>query len=441
MMRSLRRHVHTISERVNSLMSFIDETLSTVSVPQFVRVRQNFKRPCLKDPAGDLISKLEARHHLSSIKPGMSIAVTAGSRGIVNYPLLLKTLVSEVKKRGGKPFIFPAMGSHGGATAQGQRALLEGLGISEETMGCPVRATMDTVELGTAANGRPVYIDRYAHEADGIMIINRVKPHTGFRGKVESGLCKMCAIGMGKQKGAAFCHAEGFDHMAENIPAMAAVTLAKEKILCGVALVENAYHETAQIEVLRAGEVLDREPELLRLAWDLMAKIDIPQFEVLVMDEIGKNISGTGFDTNVVGRYNSDCAFGGPKIKRVAALDITDVSHGNGNGIGMLDMTTRRAYEKFSMEQTYPNCITSTVPLTVKIPMVLKNDLQVFQCCIKTCNVSAPSKIRIVRIKNTLSLDEIEVSTSLIPEVQAHPRMEILSAPYALNFDACGNLF
>ncbi len=422
-------------------MSFIDETLSTVPIPEFVRVRQNFKRPRVEDPVRELISKLDAGRYLDSIKPGMSIAVTAGSRGIVNYPLLVKTLVSEVKKRGGKPFIFPAMGSHGGATAEGQRALLAGLGISEETMGCPVRATMETVELGTATNGRPVYVDRYAHEADGIIIINRVKPHTGFRGKVESGICKMCAIGMGKQKGAAFCHAEGFGHMAENIPAMAAVTLGKENVLCGVALIENAYHETAQIEVMRADEVLDKEPELLRRAWDLMAKIDIPEFEVLVMDEIGKNISGTGFDTNVVGRYNSDCAFGGPKIKRVAALDITDVSHGNGNGIGMLDMTTRRAYEKFSMEQTYPNCITSTVPLTVKIPMVLKNDLQVFQCCIKTCNVLDSSKIRVIRIKNTLSLNEIEVSTSLIPEIQAHPRMEILSESYSLNFDAQGNLF
>ncbi|MGI6074735.1 MAG: lactate racemase domain-containing protein [Pyramidobacter sp.] len=422
-------------------MSFIDETLSTVPIPEFVRVRQNFKRPRVEDPVRELISKLDAGRYLDSIKPGMSIAVTAGSRGIVNYPLLVKTLVSEVKKRGGKPFIFPAMGSHGGATAEGQRALLAGLGISEETMGCPVRATMETVELGTATNGRPVYVDRYAHEADGIIIINRVKPHTGFRGKVESGICKMCAIGMGKQKGAAFCHAEGFGHMAENIPAMAAVTLGKENVLCGVALIENAYHETAQIEVMRADEVLDKEPELLRRAWDLMAKIDIPEFEVLVMDEIGKNISGTGFDTNVVGRYNSDCAFGGPKIKRVTALDITDVSHGNGNGIGMLDMTTRRAYEKFSMEQTYPNCITSTVPLTVKIPMVLKNDLQVFQCCIKTCNVLDSSKIRVIRIKNTLSLNEIEVSTSLIPEIQAHPRMEILSESYSLNFDAQGNLF
>ena len=422
-------------------MSFIDDTLSTVPIPKFVKVRQKFARPRVDDPAQVLISQLSSGHCLDSVKPGMSVAITAGSRGIVNYPLLIRTLADEVKKHGGKPFIFPAMGSHGGATAEGQRAMLAGLGISEETMGCPVRATMETVQIGTSANGRPVYIDKYAHEADGIIVINRVKPHTGFRGRVESGICKMCTIGMGKQKGAAFCHAEGFDHMAENIPAIAAVTLAKENILCGVALIENAYHETAQIAVMRKDEILEKEPALLKRAWDLMAKIRIPEFEVLVMDEIGKNISGTGFDTNVVGRYNSDCASGGPKIRRAAALDITEASHGNGNGLGMLDMTTMRAYKKFDMEQTYPNCITSTTPVTVKIPMVLKNDRQVFQCCIKTCNVLDCSKVRIIHIKNTLSLNEIEVSESLVPEVQADPDMEILSTPYELSFDAEGNLF
>lgn len=422
-------------------MSFIDQALDPVVIPRFVRVRQNFERPRVEDPVAELLRQIENGKYLDGIKEGMKIAVTAGSRGITNYPLLLKTLCSEVEKRGALPFIFPAMGSHGGATAEGQLRLLAGLGITEETMGAPIVSSMETVQIGTAANGRPVYLDRFADGADGIIVINRVKPHTGFRGKVESGICKMCAIGMGKQKGAAFCHAEGFGHMAENIPAIAAVTLAKKNILCCVALLENAYHETAQIDVMRADEVLEKEPALLKRAWELLAKIQLDEFDVLVMDEIGKNIAGTGFDTNVVGRYNTPYAFGGPKITRVTALDITDVSHGNGNGIGMLDMTTRRAYEKFNMDETYPNAITTTVPLTVKIPMVLRNDRQAIQGCIRTCGVSDPAKLRVVRVKNTIALDEIEVSEALIPAVKANPHMEILTEPYELKFNDQGNLF
>lgn len=422
-------------------MSFIDDVLDTVRIPRFVKVRQNFPRPKVENFVEELTAKLTVGGYLDSVRPGQTIAVTAGSRGIVNMPLCLRTLVAEIKKRGGHPFLFPAMGSHGGATAEGQKAMLEGLGISEESVGAPIRATMDTVQIGVSSNGRPVYLDKYAEEADGIIVVNRIKPHTGFRGPVESGICKMCAIGMGKQKGAAFCHAEGFGRMAENIPAIAAVTLSKKNVLCAVALLENAYHETAQIEVMCKEEVQEKEPLLLKHAWDLLAKVQLEEFDVLILDEIGKNISGTGFDTNVVGRYNSPYASGGPKITRVAALDITNVSHGNGNGLGMLDMTTMRAYKKFSMDQTYPNCITSTTPMTVKIPMVLKNDRQALQCCIKTCNVLDLSRVRIVRIKNTLSLDEIEVSESLVPTVEAHPGMELLGKPYALDFNEEGNLF
>ena len=422
-------------------MSFIDQALDPIKIPKFVKVRQNFPRPVVADPAGELRSKLEAGKFLDGVKAGMSIAITAGSRGIVNYPLVIRTLVEEVRKRGASPFIFPAMGSHGGATAEGQKNMLAGLGITEETMGCPIKSTMEVVQLGTAWKGRPVYLDKYANEADGIIVVNRIKPHTGFRGKVESGICKMITIGMGKQKGADFCHAEGFGHMAENIPAIAQVTLEKKNIICCVGLIENSYHETAQLEVLRKEEVLEKEPALLERAWELLAKIQIDEFDVLVMDEIGKNIAGTGFDTNVVGRYNTPYASGGPKITRVTALDITDVSHGNGNGMGMLDMTTRRAYEKFDMEQTYPNCITSTVPLTVKIPMVLKSDKQAVQGCIKTCNVEDWSKLRVVRIRNTIALNEIEVSEALLPLVKAHPHMEVLSEPYELTFDEKGNLF
>lgn len=389
-------------------MSFIDDALAPVKIPRFVRIRQNFERPKVENPAKELIRLLEEGKYLDGVKPGMKIAITAGSRGITNYPLLVRTLCGEVKKRGGEPFVFPSMGSHGGATAEGQRSMLEGLGITEETMGCPIYSSMDAVQIGVSGNGCPVCIDKYADEADGIIVINRIKPHTGFRGKVESGLCKMIAIGMGKQKGASFCHAAGFGHMAENIPSIARFVLENKPVLCCVGLLENAFHDTAEIHTLRAGEVLEKEPALLKRAWELLATIQFPQFDTLIMDEIGKNVSGTGFDTNVVGRYNSPYASGGPDIAYAAALDLTDVSHGNANGAGMLDAVSFRIEEKFDKDNTYPNSITSTVPLTVKLPMVMKNDRQVFQVCIKMRSVRGDNQ-RIVRIKNTLSLNEIEI--------------------------------
>lgn len=421
-------------------MSAVDELLKDVPLPRMLKAAQEFARPAVSDIKDEVTRKLREGGHLASVDPGMSVAVMAGSRGITNMPLILRTLVREVRAAGGAPFIFPAMGSHGGATAEGQMAVLEGLGMTEKYVEAPIRATMETVELGMSANGRPVYLDRYADGADAIVLVNRIKPHTGFRGDYESGLCKMCAIGMGKQRGAAFCHAEGFGFMAENIPAIAAVTLAKKNVLCAVGILENAWHETAQIEIMRKDEVLEKEPFLLRRARALMPRILLDEFDVLVLDEIGKDISGTGFDTNVVGRYNTPFAFGGPKITRVLALDITEASHGNGNGLGMLDMTTMRAYEKFSMDQTYPNSITSTVPLTVKIPMVLRNDRQAIQAAVRTCNV-APDEVRMVRIKNTLSLHEIQISETLVAKAGRCPEMRIIGGPSDWSFDAVGNLF
>ena len=423
-------------------MSTIDTLLDPIPVPRMVRVRQRFDRPVVRDPEAELVSGLRAKGVLAGLKKGMSIAVTVGSRGITNQPLLVKTLVRELKAAGAEPFIIPAMGSHGGATAAGQRSMLEGMGFSEKEMGAPIRATMDTVVIGESANGLPVYIDRYASEADGIVIINRIKPHVAFRGPYESGLMKMLAIGLGKQKGADICHELGFGRMAENIPALGRVTLASGRILFAVGTLENAYHETSRIEVLRAGEVESREPFLQEEAKRLSPKLHLDELDVLVIDEIGKDISGTGFDTNVVGRYHTPYISGGPSITRILVLDITDVSHGNANGLGIVDFTTRRAYEKFDFENTYPNSLTSTVPASVKLPMVLKSDRQAMQAAIKTCNIPDKTTVRMARIKNTVTLGEIEVSENLLDEVRANPYMEIdtRSAPAELPFDGEGNI-
>ena len=422
-------------------MGTIDNLLDPIPIPRMVKVRQSFERPQVADVAGELVRKLKAAGAFARVKAGDRVAITAGSRGITGLPLVLKTVAAEIRKAGGDPFLFPAMGSHGGATAEGQRDMLAGMGITEETVGAPIRSSMETVEIGVSSNGFPVHLDRFAAEADGIVVVNRIKPHVAFRGPCESGLMKMIVIGMGKQKGADICHELGFGTMAENLQTMGRVTLAKAKVLCGVALLENAYHETARVEVLPGDEIPVREPALLEEAWRLYPRLYFDRLDVLIIDEIGKDISGTGFDTNVVGRYHTPYVSGGPTITRIACLDITARSHGNANGLGILDFTTRRAFDKFDFDNTYPNSLTSTVPTSVKIPMVLKSDRQAIQAAIKTCNILKKAEVRLARIRNTVALDEIAVSENLLAEVRANPRLAAAGEPFALGFDANGNLF
>lgn len=422
-------------------MSFIDNFLDAIEIPKMVKVRQVFPRPQVENVEEELIDKLKLQNVTSLVKEGQRVAIGVGSRGITHLPLMVKVIVSEIKRAGGIPFIVPAMGSHGGATAQGQKDMLIRMGIKEEYVGAPIQATMDTVQIGTTANGLPVYIDKYAYEADAIVVVNRIKPHPAFSGTYESGLMKMITIGLGKQKGASICHDLGFGKMAENVPAAATVILEKTNLIFGVAVLENSYHEVCRIEVLKNKEIPVEEPKLLEEARNLIPSIQLDEFEVLIIDEIGKDISGTGFDTRAVGRYHTPYASGGPKIAKITVLDLTDKTNGNGNGLGIVDFTTQRAFKKFNMEMTYPNALTSTVPLSVKIPMVLKSDKQSIQAAIKTCNMLDKANVRMVRIKNTNVLGEIEVSESLIEEVQKSEYFEILSEPVELDFSSEGNLF
>ena len=422
-------------------MSTIDNLLDPIAIPRMVKVQQRFERPVISDVIGEFTSRLAAKNAMSAIQPGQKIAVAVGSRGISNLPAMVKALVEAVKQAGAEPFLVPAMGSHGGATAKGQRNMLIGMGYTEEYIGAPIRATMETVQVGVSANGFPVFFDKNAFSADGTIYINRIKPHVAFRGDYESGLMKFITIGLGKQKGADICHELGFGRMAENIPAMAKVSLEKANILFAVGVLENAYHETCRIEVLMNQEIAQAEPALQAESKRLCPKIFFDTFDALLIDEIGKDISGTGFDTNVVGRYHTPFCTGGPKITRVAVLDITDVSHGNANGLGIVDFTTKRAFDKVSFEDTYPNSLTSTVPVSVKIPMVLKSDKQALQACIKTCNRLDKENVAVVRIKNTNTLDVIEISENLIPLTQDNPFVEVLGNPFVLPFNEQGNLF
>jgi hypothetical protein len=422
-------------------LSTVDQLLEKIVVPKMVKVRQKFERPVITDIAKELSNGLAGKKVLEGIKKGQKIAVAVGSRGIANQPLMVKVLISELKRAGAEPFIVPAMGSHAGATAEGQREMLIGMGISEDYVGAPIRSSMEVVQLGTSDNGLPVYMDRNAYEANGIVIINRIKPHVCFRFKYESGLMKMIVIGLGKQKGADICHQLGFEKMPENLESIGLKALEKANLIFGVGVVENAYHETSLIRVLTGAEIPTEEPKLLEEAKRLAPKLYFDSLETLIIDEIGKDISGSGFDTNVVGRYHSPCISGGPKIHRLAILDITDRSHGNGNGLGMADFTTKRAANKFRPEQTYPNTLTATLTGGVKIPATLENDLQVIQACLKTCNLLDYSDARVVRIKNTLSLEEIEVSENMLAPVKENPNLEAVGLPYAWQFDRDGNLF
>lgn len=422
-------------------MSIIQELVKDIPIPKMLKVRQTFDDEKLNDVEGALREQLNQAHIRNQIKPGMEIAIAVGSRGVDKIVEVTAETVKFLQGLGAKPFIVPSMGSHGGATAEGQKAVLAHLGVTEETVNAEIRSSMEVVKIGELDNGLPVYIDKLASEADGIVVINRVKPHTAFRGKVESGIMKMIAIGLGKQKGAEACHQLGFKHMAEHIILMSRMIIEKMPILFGVATVENAFDKVAIVEVLASDEIEERETELQKLAKSLLPKIHIDQIDVLVIDQIGKNISGDGMDPNITGRYPTPYAHGGPEVTKMVVLDLTPETEGNANGVGTADFTTKRLVEKTDWAATYANGLTSTVVAPTKQATTLDNDRQAIQAAIKTCNILDFTKVRMVRIKNTLELSEIEVSEALLDEVKQNENLTPITDLYELAFDENGNLF
>ncbi|NOU95278.1 DUF2088 domain-containing protein [Paenibacillus sp. LMG 31456] len=421
-------------------MSILRKVLEDIPIPQMIKIRQRFDGTKLEDLTGGLESELQKPGAIDQIKPGQQVAVAVGSRGVANIALFTKVTIDAIKKAGGHPFIVPCMGSHGGATAEGQKDVLHHLGVTEEAMGAPIRSSMEVVKLDELPNGLPVYVDQIASTADAIVVINRVKPHTAFRGPIESGIMKMIAIGLGKQKGAEACHQLGFKYMAENVPAMAKIMIDKLPIVFGVALVENAYDETCRIEVLPAAEIEAREVELLVEAKARLPKILFDQVDVLVIDYIGKNISGDGMDPNITGRYPTPYAHGGPDVSKMVVLDLTPETKGNANGVGTADFTTQRLVDKTDLHATVVNGLTSTVCAPTKIASTLDNDFYAIKAGVKTCNILDYTKCRLVRIQDTLHLGEIEISVNLLEEAKLHADIEILSEPYDLQFDSEGNL-
>jgi len=414
-----------------------------VPLPRMVHVRQKFDRPRLADVSATVADQFRRPEVRAKVKAGMTIAVGCGSRGINNIAVCAKQVIAELKALGAKPFIFPAMGSHGGATSEGQREVLEGYGITEATMGCPVHSQMDVVELGKLDSGMPVYMDKLAAAADGVVLVCRVKPHTNFRAPIESGIVKMMTIGMGKIIGATTLHTDGMDTFGELLPNAARLIMSKKNFLIGVAMVENAADETAIIEAVPGEQVFDREPVLQAKAKALMARLQFDEIDVLIVEKIGKNISGSGMDPNITGR---NCRFiewnMKPLVKKIAVLGLTPETHGNATGLGGADVITMRLYKDLDVAKTYANVITSTYLDGAAIPIIMNTDQEAIQLAVKTVVRVKPQDTKIVRIANTLEVMDLHVSEPFLPWIKANPSMfEIVGELEPFKFDARGTLY
>lgn len=407
--------------------------------PPLTPVDQHFARKQLHDIDAHVATQL-AKVPDRDVA-GKSIAITVGSRGIAGLVEITRALVSELKAKGGHPFIVPSMGSHGGATAQGQIKVLKGYGITEQSTGAQIRSSMDVVEVAQLDDGTPLYTDRFAHSADAIVVINKIKPHADFKGRYESGLVKMLTIGLAKHKGAVALHNHGFAKFHDILPAAADKLLERLPILFGMAILENAFDDLMDVEVIPPEQIMTREKELLEIAKDNIGRLLLTDIDVLIVDEIGKNISGEGMDPNVTGRPGSGLpGFAAPNIQKIVALDVTAQSHGNGVGIGSADITTRRCIEMLDLGAIYTNAITATILNPAKLPMILNTDHDALVVALKTCNLITPETAKVVRIKNTLEVHRISVSPALLGEVDAHAALSVAGDPKAIAFDASGRL-
>jgi Domain of unknown function (DUF362) len=414
----------------NPVYEEIKEVLRTVEFPNVALVGQRIDSP----PA--LASIREGvREALDAVElPVGSVAVGVGSRGVAGIGEVVAALVEVLKEAGAEPFVVPAMGSHGASTAEGQADVLRHLGVSEESVGCPVRTTMEAVEIGETPDGVAVFMDRNAYEADSVVVVNRVKPHTAFRGTVESGPTKMLAIGLGKQRGAHSVHSAGWERIHETIPEAARVATESGKVAFGLATVENADEEPCKVVAIPARELEEAEAPLLEEAKKNLARLPFDEIDVLVVDEIGKNISGDGADPNVTGRYPTSAASGGPSVERMVYLGLTEETGGNANGLGMADVVTERLAAAMDRPSTYMNALTSTTPAPVKTPMVMPTDEMAIAAALTMCAGVEPGNSRLVRIENTLKLRRMWVSEALLGEVEGDERLEILEDLQPMRF-------
>jgi len=389
-----------------------------MEIPKLIKVRQFFKREFIKDIEGKV--REEIFRLGIPIKPGSEIAIAVGSRGIRNIDRIVKAIVDTIRELGGNPFIVPAMGSHGGATAEGQRKLLESYGIKEEIIGAPIKSSMEVVELPSNGLRNRVFMDKIAYSADGTVVINRIKPHTDFHSDIESGLLKMCVIGLGKHKQAIEIHRFGTYGLKYLIPPTAKRIIEYGNIIFGIGIVENAYDETMIIEAVKPEDFEETDKRLLNIARENMPSLPVNNLDLLIVDEMGKDISGAGMDTNIIGRIyiDGEPEPEKPKITRIVVTDLTENTHGNAIGIGLADFTTKKLFNKIDFNATYQNAVTSTFVLRGKIPIIAEDSRTAIEWALRTCGPIDMERAKIIRIKNTLSLSELYVSGSILDEIK-----------------------
>jgi len=413
-----------------------------MNLPKMYRICQRFDDTRVKDIRATVRAEL-GRLAWSAIQPGQRVAITAGSRGIADIAEVLAAIVEFLKSLDADPFLFPAMGSHGGATAAGQVTMLEQLGVTEASVKAPIVSSMETAEIGLTEDRVPVFMDKNALAADHIVVVNRIKSHTKFKAPIESGLMKMMAIGMGKLKGAELYHKAAVQHTFFKIIADAArLVLTEAPVICAVGILENAYGQTAKIKALKTAEIESKEKDLLLLSKKMMAKLPFNEIDLLIIDEMGKDISGVGIDPNITGR-NRDLlgVFPHPaEVKRLFVRDLTDRSKGNATGIGLADITTQKLVDKIDYAATYKNCITGISLEKAAVPMHFGNDRGAIEVALGCIGAIPAAKSKIVRIKNTLRLDSAEVSEAYAAMIQQKPDLEILSGPDAMEFNGDNNL-
>ena len=412
--------------------------------PRMLRVKQKFEAPTLEDIPAAVRTEVQSLALDSKVTAGESVAISVGSRGIANIALIIKSLVEELKALGLEPFLVPAMGSHGGGVAEAQQAIIEGYGVTEEYTGAPIKASMETVQVGETEDGVPVFFDKYAYEADHVAVVGRIKPHTDFVGEIESGLHKMMLIGLGKHKGAALYHQAIVHYSFDRIIRSVGQTVVdKCGVLLGLGLVENQYDKTALIKGVGAEELVEREKELLILAKKWMPRLPFETVDLLIVDEIGKNISGAGMDTNVVGRKfhdNHAAEKEYPKVTRILVRGLTEETHGNASGIGTAEYAHKRAIEEMDREITYINCMTGNHPSGAHIPLYFDTDRICIDRALETVGLVEPENAKVLRIHNTLELAEVLVSEAYLPEVEKRDDLEVIGEAEDMPFDANGDL-
>lgn len=415
-----------------------------MNLPKLFKARQRFPAQCVHDIAASVAEQLSHLDLQSRVAPGDQIAITAGSRGIANIAQITKAIVDHVRTLKAEPFIVPAMGSHGGATAEGQLNVLASLGITEEACGCRIRSSMDTVVVCESAEGVEVHFDRHAFEADHVIVCNRVKLHTIFHGPIQSGLMKMLLIGLGKHTGASIYHRAFRDYSFDQIVrSVSSTVIEKCGILAGLAVVENGYEQTSHIQAVRPEDFVVEEPKLLQISRTAMARLPFDRLDVLIVDEMGKDISGAGMDTNVIGRkVNPDAALDDewPKIKRIVVRGLSKKSGGNATGIGSADITTQRMIDAIDYHATSVNCLTSGRTAMAALPLHVATEREAIEAAVKMVGLTPSEKARLVRIANTLELENLVCSEVLLEEVAKNPLMEILSDLHPMAFDEQGDL-